>query len=334
VLAEAKFIAVTGDMPPAPEPTAPEKPVPTPEKPQPDTPDSAQTGTTEDRIRAAVRNLAAESGGWVRLAALRQELGDVDQEEVTRVLTDLARNDPDVTLAPQANRKALTEDDHAATVPLGMGEQAHILAIQPPSIDGAADHVQAVGVANASDEELENGLHAPEVRSALYDEIRTEQKRRKQRVVTSPPSPAPTPDPRTGTTEERIRAAVRSLGRAGRFVGIKDVRRAVGDDVSHEDVTAAMREMERTDPNVVLSPDSNRRGLKQEDHDAAIKRGREYAHLIAIQHPSIPGEAERVRAAGLANATDEQLEIARQDPDITSALYDEIRGEEKRRKQQ
>lgn len=159
---------------------------------------------------------------------------------------------------------------------------------------------------------------------------------------TAPEKPMPTPknpeqstpDPtQTGNTEDRIRAAVRSLGRAGKFVGIKDVRRAVGDDVSHEDITAAMREMQRTDPNVVLSPDSNRRGLTQDDHDAAIQQGREYAHLIAIQHPSIPGEAERVRAAGLANATDEQLEIARLDPDITSALYDEIRGEEKRRKQ-
>ncbi|WP_410662781.1 hypothetical protein [Amycolatopsis sp. lyj-84] len=186
--AEAKYAAVIGDKPPVPTtaPT-PEKPVTEPDKPEPDTSrtatpktDATKTGTTEDRIRAAFKSLAKQQGDWIRIVRIREAVGgDVTHDEITQVLTDMMRRGDGVHLAPDSNRKVLTEDDHNSAVKIG-GEDKHLVAIEPPCIPGAADHIRAVGTANATDEELENGLNAPEVTGALYDEIRAEQRQRKQ----------------------------------------------------------------------------------------------------------------------------------------------------------
>ena len=179
--AEAKYIAATGDTPPgpaAPTPPTPEKTMPTPEPTTPDRkPQPAKADTTEQRIRDVYKSLAEKEQDWIRLARIREALGDdVDQAEVTRVLTNMIRGG-EVHLAPDSNRKVLTQADHDAAIPMG-GEDKNLLCIEPPSIDGAADHVRDIGPTNATDEELTNALNAPECRSAFREEIRAEQRRR------------------------------------------------------------------------------------------------------------------------------------------------------------
>ncbi|MFJ9787828.1 hypothetical protein ACIRSS_50215 [Amycolatopsis sp. NPDC101161] len=187
--AEAKYTAVTGTPPPpanvagqlltTPEPTAPEKPMPTPEEPKPSGPEptSTPTGSTENRIRDAVAKLARYEGGWVGLVDLRRMLGDVDHDEVSRALRDMARANPNVHLQMEDNRKALTDADHAAAVDYS-GEPQHLIAIEKPRDAGAKDRVQAAGVGNASADDLAEALRDPLTPTQTYDAIRAEQKRR------------------------------------------------------------------------------------------------------------------------------------------------------------
>jgi hypothetical protein len=191
--AEAKYTAVTGTPPPKPnavgtfagqlptppEQTAPEKPMPNPEEPKPSKPQptNAPTGSTEDRVRDAVAKLAKAEGEWVGLVDLRKALGDLDHDEVTRVLRDMNRTDPTVHFVPEDNRKALTDADHAAAIEIG-GDAQHVMRIERPPDPSAKDRVQAAGVGNASADDLAQALRDPQTPTWTYDEIRAEQKRR------------------------------------------------------------------------------------------------------------------------------------------------------------
>ncbi|WP_328645217.1 hypothetical protein OHS58_34090 [Amycolatopsis sp. NBC_00348] len=202
--AAAKYTAVTGDQPevgqfagdlhapPAStnsgqfagelttphEPTAAEESMPKSE-PQASKPEPAGTssGSTEGRVRDAVVKLAKEEGEWVGLVDLRKALGDVDHDELTRVLRDMNRDDPNVHFVPEDNRKALTDEDHAAAVEIG-GDAQHIMRIERPRDTSAKDRVQTAGVGNASPDDLAQALRDPLTPSRTYDEIRAEQKRR------------------------------------------------------------------------------------------------------------------------------------------------------------
>ncbi len=83
----------------------------------------------EARVREAYRAVAAPRD-WASLTDLRLLLGDLPRHEVDAALGRLARQ-PDVRLAGEPNRKALTDDDHAASVEVG-GEERHLLAIEGP----------------------------------------------------------------------------------------------------------------------------------------------------------------------------------------------------------
>lgn len=162
-------------------PAEPEKPVPDPE-PQPSKPEPTSTppGSTEDRIRDVVAQLAAEGQSWAGIVDIRKALPDVDHAEVTRVLQDMARNNPNVHLAPESNRKALRQEDHDAAVTYGGGEQQHLIAIQQPRDPEALHRVQAAGFANATNADLEAARLHMNTPSSTYDQIRAEQKRRAQ----------------------------------------------------------------------------------------------------------------------------------------------------------
>ena len=84
----------------------------------------------EARVRDAYRRVAGAGRDWVGLAEVRALLGDVPPEDVDAALTRLARQ-PDIRLAGEPNRKALTDADHAAAVQVG-GEERHLLAIEAP----------------------------------------------------------------------------------------------------------------------------------------------------------------------------------------------------------
>ena len=87
-------------------------------------------GDVEARVRDAYRRVAGATRDWVGLAEVRALLGDVPPEDVDAALTRLARQ-PDIRLAGEPNRKALTDADHAAAVQVG-GEERHLLAIEAP----------------------------------------------------------------------------------------------------------------------------------------------------------------------------------------------------------
>lgn len=87
-------------------------------------------GDVEARVRDAYRRVAGAGRDWVGLAEVRALLGDVPPEDVDAALSRLARQ-PDVRLAGEPNRKALTDADHAAAVQVG-GEERHLLAIEAP----------------------------------------------------------------------------------------------------------------------------------------------------------------------------------------------------------
>jgi hypothetical protein len=82
----------------------------------------------ESLIRAAYRDLSAKPQDWVRLAKLRPRLDGADRDEVDKVLLAMIRTGL-VHLAPDSNRKALTDADHDAAIRIG-GQDKHLLAIE------------------------------------------------------------------------------------------------------------------------------------------------------------------------------------------------------------
>ncbi|GAA3013036.1 hypothetical protein [Actinokineospora diospyrosa] len=81
----------------------------------------------ESLIRRVYEELSVKPQDWVRLAKLRPELNGAAKSEVDEVLLAMVRAG-DTHLAPDSNRKVLTEADHAAAVRIG-GEDNHLMAV-------------------------------------------------------------------------------------------------------------------------------------------------------------------------------------------------------------
>ncbi|NUT47295.1 MAG: hypothetical protein HOV94_08275 [Saccharothrix sp.] len=79
-------------------------------------------------IRKAYEALSVKAQDWVRLAKLRPRLSGADKAEIDEVLLDMVRTGT-VHLAPDSNRKVLTEADHAAAIRIA-GEDNHLVAIE------------------------------------------------------------------------------------------------------------------------------------------------------------------------------------------------------------
>jgi Mn-dependent DtxR family transcriptional regulator len=86
---------------------------------------------------------------------------------------------------------------------------------------------------------------------------------------------------RTTRNEQAILTVYQALARrSGAWIRLADLRARLSGD--HDEITATLIKMTRTGY-VHLAPDSNRRGLTDADHDAAIRIGREDKHLLAIE---------------------------------------------------
>ncbi|MFE3175567.1 hypothetical protein ACFXPA_26350 [Amycolatopsis sp. NPDC059090] len=134
--AKVKYERVTGEAPPKP---APKTTAPATDSDTRETDFAARkaaaaglpkTGTTEERIQAAVRTLARQSGDWIGLTDLREALGDIHPDELNRAMRDLSRTG-NAHLVPESNRKALQQQDHDASIQVG-GEANHLISIQEP----------------------------------------------------------------------------------------------------------------------------------------------------------------------------------------------------------
>lgn len=118
---------------PADQPATPEapKPDPKPDKStqEPEQPDPTQTGSPEERIRAAFRQVAERPGRFVKLADVRALIGDdIPPEVMSQTLIAMQRTGGTV-LAPDSARWALTQADHDNAIRIG-GEDKHLIAIQ------------------------------------------------------------------------------------------------------------------------------------------------------------------------------------------------------------
>ena len=90
------------------------------------------------------------------------------------------------------------------------------------------------------------------------------------------------------STEQSIGAAYKALSsKPGRFVRMTELRPLIGGS-DREHVDSTLMSMLRAG-DIHLSPDSDRRGLTDADHKAAIRVGREDKHLIAFEElPDVP----------------------------------------------
>jgi hypothetical protein len=79
-------------------------------------------------IRMAYWDLSDGPGQHVRLAQLRPRLNGAGKDEVDQKLVEMLKTGL-VDLAPDSNRRGLTEADHAAAVRIGM-EDKHLVAIE------------------------------------------------------------------------------------------------------------------------------------------------------------------------------------------------------------
>jgi hypothetical protein len=86
------------------------------------------SGDLESLIRTAYLDLSVKPQDWVRLAKLRPRLNGADKPEVDSVLLKMVKTGT-VHLAPDSNRKVLTDADHAAAVRIG-SEDKHLMAIE------------------------------------------------------------------------------------------------------------------------------------------------------------------------------------------------------------
>lgn len=81
----------------------------------------------ETLIRQAYRQLAKRPQQFVPLALLRPKLDGARRDEVDEKLLDLMNNG-DAQLAPESNRRGLTDEDRAAAIRVGR-EDKHLLSI-------------------------------------------------------------------------------------------------------------------------------------------------------------------------------------------------------------
>lgn len=82
----------------------------------------------EELVRQVYLELGDGYQDWVRLAKIRPRLDGADREEVDETLLKMVKGG-DTHLVASANRKVLTDEDHAAAIRIG-GEDKHLLAIE------------------------------------------------------------------------------------------------------------------------------------------------------------------------------------------------------------
>lgn len=90
--------------------------------------EAAPEADLETLIRAAYDELKTKPQDWVRLARLRPKLGGASKAEVDEKLVAMTRTGL-VHLAPDSDRKALTDDDRKAAIRIG-NEDKHLVAIE------------------------------------------------------------------------------------------------------------------------------------------------------------------------------------------------------------
>jgi hypothetical protein len=90
--------------------------------------EAIRSGALESLIRKAYLDLSVKPQDWIRLARIRPMLNGADKSEVDDVLLKMMKTGT-IHLAPDSNRKMLTEVDRESAVRIG-GEDKHLIAIE------------------------------------------------------------------------------------------------------------------------------------------------------------------------------------------------------------
>lgn len=88
---------------------------------------SVATEDVETLVRQSYSQIASKPGDWIGLGDLRKALPDVPRDELDATLLRLNRS-PGFDLAPEENKKSLTDADRAAAIVVGL-KQNHLIAI-------------------------------------------------------------------------------------------------------------------------------------------------------------------------------------------------------------
>ena len=107
---------------------------------------------------------------------------------------------------------------------------------------------------------------------------------------------------RVDAAEADIRATLKEKAPSGEWLGLADLRDALGGQHRRADVDEALTRLADESSGVRIIPVANRKSLKQRDHDAALPLGGEDMNAIALQAPAATG-----RTPGGAESSDDFL---------------------------
>lgn len=237
------------------------RPAAKPATPEPaaDTPESRFDKALTEDVQKLTRG---KTQGWAGLVDLRKTL---DARGLSRAEQDkhLKRmsSEGKIHIVPEDNRKVLNQADHDAAIRIG-GEDNHLvtLADKPSTPDTTPAHTTN---ARAS---LGSGKRHSKLAA------KTEQ--------ATPAAPANRTHARW---DKFVHNSIEQLTKSkGDWAGLTDVRRKLDDrGTTRAAQDEHLKRMSR-EGKIQLVPESNRKALRPEDHDAAIRIGGEDNHLIRI----------------------------------------------------
>jgi hypothetical protein len=247
--------------------------------------------SVEDRVRKAIADIHVEDGSrtgdLVSLARVREKLGDLSRTDQDAALRKLDR-DRSIQLDPEPNRKALTDRSRQAAIQVG-GEDKHLVSLRatPDSTDDeglAPDEAASAGVGQPLLALAQAGVS----RATLASVLRTLLDEHDLHGVETPELKAVVDDvtgPR-GQIRQAIEEALAAAGMTagiGNYVNLAEVRRRLPAGLDRATVDRELQAMAGgPDPDITLAPESNQKALTDVERAAAVSRGNQDKHLVAL----------------------------------------------------
>ena len=270
---------------------------------------------TGDRVRSIYDELASEPEAWVNIADIRERLGDMSRADQDELLRELEQR-PDVNIVPLANVKVLSERTQSGSVRIG-GQDKHFIAMglgepmkpreKPATARLSSKPKQETDFANMTRaEKLKRpDVTREEVEAALKD-MKLAELRALAKELRNHGAPVSTSGTRKDQIKgdiidgligpkERARAMPKSdaqirqgiidayaklAQRQGDLVSLVKLRHELS-DIPRADLDRLLKEMDRARV-FHLDPDSNRKALPREAHEAALSIGGEDKHFISM----------------------------------------------------
>lgn len=224
---------------------------------------------------------------WVRLSDIRPALAamGLDRAEQDAAIESFALR-RDARLVPVENLKSMTAADHAARVTVGGQPKDAILMYTPTQFAPQSRAAQRLS-AQGSDLDAKRQQLA-QLEAAAASAPRTQEKVRldfaadELRQEIKHANDAGTVDqPRETTRADVMRVYAELARHPGDLVSLVRLRGSLP-HIKHGELTAVLKEMDR-ERLIQLDPDSNRKALPPEAHEAAVMLGGEPKHFIHVR---------------------------------------------------